>query len=365
MRRLRQLLLAAALLGAVLLLARWALFEGPYQPRQPLPESPILDLHCHAAGIGAGGSGCFVSPAMRANVRFRIYLRAFGVSLEELEQQGDQRLPDQIAAALARSHTVGQAVLLALDGVVNESGELDRSRTEVYIPNEFISAAVRRHPELRYGASIHPRRKDALDRLDACAREGAVLVKWIPSIMDIDPADPAWIPFYQRLRRHGLVLLSHTGPERSFTSSRDELADPARLRLPLQQGVTVVAAHAAAGAASAEGGLGKVQDLMREFPNLYADISALTQVNRLGALKATLADPELRERLVYGSDFPLINTALVSPWYFPLSLTEAERRRIEAMENPWDRDVSLKQALGVPASIFRRSAELLRAAPVP
>jgi len=32
-----------------------------------------VDTHCHLAGLGAGGSGCFVSPRLRHNWRFNIY----------------------------------------------------------------------------------------------------------------------------------------------------------------------------------------------------------------------------------------------------------------------------------------------------
>ena len=44
-------------------------------------------MHCHIAGIGAGGSGCFVSPKLRDNWRFNVYLRAFGVTRKEVEKK--------------------------------------------------------------------------------------------------------------------------------------------------------------------------------------------------------------------------------------------------------------------------------------
>jgi len=337
------------------------LFEGPYQNISPLPSQPIVDLHCHAAGIGAGNSGCFVSPRLRSNFRFRIYLDAFGVTESELEQHGDIRLLQKLSDSVAQSRHVQAAVILALDGVIDAQSNLDTQRTEVYIPNRFIADACHRYTNLLFGASIHPRRTNAIELLDEAVAQGAVLVKWVPSIMDIDPADPRYIPFYKRLVHHRLPLLSHTGPERSFTSATDSLADPERLRLPLEHGVTLIAGHASAGSES-EGfpDLQKLRRLMAQHPNLHADISALTQINRIGALRDTLAAPECRGKLVYGSDFPLINTALVSPWYFPLELTEAQRQTIASMENPWDRDVALKQALGVPTEVFASSQRILR-----
>lgn len=351
------LLVALAALPAL----RLALFRGGNTPPQDLPSTPIIDLHCHAAGIGAGDSGCFVSAAMRANFRFRIYLRAFGVTEADLLQHGDAYLLDRLATNIAASRRLQAAVVLALDGVVDAQGNLDRARTEVYVPNEFVADAARRHSNLLFGASINPYRHDALARLDDCARRQAVLVKWIPSIMEIDPADPKLVPFYQRLASLGIPLLSHTGPERSFTSARDELADPARLRLPLEHGVRVIAAHTAAGSQNqGEDDFLRLVRMMHEFPHLYADLSALTQINKPGALERALADPLLRSRLVYGSDFPLINTALVSAWYFTLDLPLAKSREIEAIDNPWDRDLLLKQALGVPPDVFARTAQLLR-----
>jgi predicted TIM-barrel fold metal-dependent hydrolase len=353
-----------ALSAVVLLLGRQWLFHGPYQPPQAVPEEPIVDLHCHAAGIGAGNSGCSVSPALRANFRFRIYLDAYGVTEAELQQYGDGLLLDRIAARLHESRHVDAAVVLALDGVIDAEGRLDPHRTEVFVPNAFVAAGVARHTNLLFGASINPYRTNALAELDRVAADGAVLVKWIPSVMRIDPADPGLIPFYDRMRQHQLPLLSHTGSERSFTAAIDELADPARLRVPLERGVTVIAAHAGAGGENrGRRDFDQLREMMREFPRLYADLSALTQVNRLGRLREALADPTVRDRLVYGSDYPLINTALVSPWYYPLNLTDRQRQEIAAIENPWDRDLLLKQALGVPADVIARGPGLLRRPP--
>ena len=76
-------------------------------------------------------------------------------------------------------------------------------------------------------------------------------------------------------------------------------------------------------------------------------------------MKEALRDEVFRGRLFYGSDYPLINTLLVSPWYFPLNLEEAQMRTISGIENPWDRDVALKRALGVPSEVFERARLLL------
>lgn len=360
-RRLIRWLLALIAVGALALVGGCALFfSGPYRQPVPLPRPPIIDLHVHTAGIGAGGSGCFISRELEQSWKFGIYLKAFGTTREELAAKGDALLVDRIAAQVAGSTNLTHAVVLAMDGAVNAAGELDRAGTEIHVPNEFVAREVARHTNLLFGASVNPYRKDALARLDWCATNGAVLVKWIPSIMHIDPADERLIPFYERLKSHQLPLLTHAGQERSFTHADDRLADPERLRLPLRLGVTVIAAHiASTGENGGERDTDRLARVMAEFPNLYSEISSLTQANKLGYLKEALTRPEFEGRLCYGSDFPLINTALVSPWLFGLNLTREQMTRLADVTNPWDRDVQLKQALGVPPEVFARTETLL------
>lgn len=185
-------------------------------------------------------------------------------------------------------------------------------------------------------------------------------MKWLPSIMHIDPADPALVPFYTRLRDHNLPLLTHTGNEHSFTTARNEFADPERLRLPLSLGVTVIAAHAATnGCNGGEPNFDRFLRLCREFPNLYADISALTQLNRVAHLPRVLRSPELRGRLLYGTDMPLLNTPIVLPLVFAPVIGLGRTMAIIRMKNAWDQDVALKEALGVSAEVFAASEKIL------
>ena len=326
---------------------------------RPAVESDWLDLHVHTAGIGAG-SDAFVNPEMRESWRFPIYLRAFGVTLEEVEAQGDELIVARISAAVATSKRVGKAVVLALDGVVDAAGELDRDTTQVYVPNELVAATTSRYANLCFGASVNPYRQDAIERLRHSAAAGALLLKWIPNIMHIDPADEALRPFYRELLALRLPLLSHVGQERSFATAKDELGDPRRLALPLSMGVTVIAAHiATTGENDGEENFARILPMFERYPTLYADISSLTQINKRGYLKRALAVPGLPQRLVYGTDWPLQFQALVSPYYHASHIGLYAAKSIAAIDNAWDRDVALKEAMGVPPAIFARGAELL------
>lgn len=326
-----------------------------------LNQKQIIDLHVHVAGIGAGGSGCYVSPKLRRNWRYRTYLKAFGIREKELLAEGDRLVFQRISETILASRAVSEAVVFALDGVVDEKGELDLARTEVYIPNDFVASETAKYPNLYFGASVNPYRRDAVERLEQVSQQGAVLIKWLPAIQQIDPADQTLVPFFEKLMELDLVLLTHTGDEKSFTRSEPHLGDPERLRLPLTMGVKIIAAHAATtGKNEGEANMERLLRMFPAYPTLFTDISSLTQLNKLPYLPRLLKNHSVHDRLVYGTDFPLINTPLVSPWYYFFRLPWREMWKISALRNPWDRDVRLKFALGVPPEVFSRGKALLR-----
>lgn len=342
------------------LIAREILFESASQVSLGVPKSPVIDMHVHTAGLGYGESGCFISEGMKDSYKFDYYLRAFGVTRKEMEAEGDQLVIQRIAKTIADAENVDAAVVLAMDGVINEKGALDKEKTQVYIPNDYVARETARYPSLFFGASINPYRKDSLAQLEKVKSQGAKLIKWIPNIQHIDPSDKKIIPFYKKMKELELPLLSHTGQERSFDSAIDEYADPKKLELPLSLGVTVIAAHiATTGEIEEESNFQRIMPLFAKYSNLYADISSLTQINKLGYLAKALKTPVLKDKLIYGSDYPLVNMILVSAYYFPLNLTFKEMYTISGIDNPWDRDVALKQALGVPSTVFLDSAKLL------
>jgi len=356
----KRLLLALVLLALGVGVAS-AFRNGEIGDLAPPVGKTIVDAHVHVAGLGYGDSGCFINAKMHDNFRFPFYLWAMGVSEEELERSGDRILLDKLSAKIKSSATVAKAVVLAMDGYVTADGLLDKERTQIYVPNDYLARETARFDNLLFGASINPNRPDAIERLRAAKRDGAVLVKWIPSIMNIDPADPRHIPFYDAMAKLDIPLLTHTGMEKSFADARDELADPLRLRLPLKRGVTVIAAHiATTGESEGEDNFERILPMFAEYPNLYTDISSLTQLNKLGFLAAALQVDGLTERMIYGTDWPLQFFPLISPWYHLNHIGVSNAWRVGGIDNQWDRDVALKVAFGVPDDVFSRTAEILQ-----
>ncbi len=332
-----------------------SIFFGVYVSNSLANEKSIIDYHAHIAGIGAGDSGCFISPHLKDSFKYKIYLKAFGVTEEELMEKGDAIGFEKISKQISDSRYIAKAVILALDGYHDKDGKLDRERTQMYIPNEFVAKGVKKFPNLLFGASIHPDREDALEELDRVAAQGAVLIKWIPAIQSIQVGDEKHRAFYEKMKTLNLVLLTHTGEERSFLDADDSLGDPKRLELPLSIGVTVIAAHIATkGSLDGQPYFDRILPMFAKHPNLYADISSLTQVNKYGYLQKAVVDERLKGRLVYGSDYPLINTILVSPLYFFFDLGFSQTKQLYNLANPWDRNVMLKRMIGIDDDTFQR-----------
>jgi len=185
-------------------------------------------------------------------------------------------------------------------------------------------------------------------------------VYWLPSLMDIDPADPAHIPFYQALAGLGMPLLVQLGRDAAFGHPGGEPADPRQLIPALEQGVTVIAARLATDGRYGDApGHRRLLSMFEAYPNLFADTSRLTGLGDLGALAAALETPGAAERMIYGSGWP--SPAL--PWFHPFQhwpdIDLSSAKTIRKIDNILDRDVALKAALGVPGAVFRRSAGLL------
>jgi len=155
----------------------------------------------------------------------------------------------------------------------------------------------------------------------------------------------------------GIPLLAHTGGEHTVPVVNAVLADPKLLRIPLECGVTVIAAHCA----TRSGAFDKdyFSDwlaMLSKFQNLYGDISAMVSLNRCGHLTDCL-DPEILPRIVHGSDFPV--PVLGHRLWLKGAIDRQTFRRIQKIENPLERDWQFKAALGFPDEVRTRVATLL------
>ena len=348
-----------ALAGNDLIAAAW---EG-------IDANRMWDAHVHLLGLGDSGGGAWVNPDMREltspilYAQYRFFLNAACV---DQSQQVDVDYVGRLLAYRAGLAPGARLMLLAFDYAYDPDGRRLTAESGFHVPNRYARDVARRHPgRLEWTASIHPYREDAVSALEEAVRDGARAVKWLPPSMNIDPASPRCDAFYEALARLGVPLQSHAGLERAVhVPDAQRLGNPLRLRRALDHGVRVIVAHCAS--------LGDGEDLdagssaprvenfalfarLMEEPRyehlLFGDVSAMTQLNRIGtALDTVLERDDWHARLINGSDYPLPGvfplfsvTAMVERGY--LEQRQADTIRAIRGHNPLLFDFVLKRSI--------------------
>ncbi|BCA56297.1 putative Amidohydrolase [Nitrospira sp. KM1] len=313
-------------------------------PLQPIPHKTLIDCHVHLAALPIDDNGCYISPKMLKSPLFRFLLWKHGLNPDRPREANAKYLTD-LLAELRESQTVRKAVLLAMDGVYDEQGRRNVGQTDFLISNDYVLETARAHPDQTLaGVSINPQRRDAVDEVHRCAEAGAALVKVLPNAQQFNPADRRYTHFYRALAERRLPLLSHVGYEFSLIGKDQSVGDPDRLRLPLDEGVTVIAAHACSyGLMVYERFLPTFLRFIDTYPNFYADISALTLPNRLRMLLLLRRYPGIHQRLLFGTDYPLSVFHLAAWGRVAFGLL----RRIIRTKNRFDRQAAVCRGLGI------------------
>lgn len=314
----------------------------------------MIDCHVHLAAFADAHNGCAISPRMLNSPLFRFLIWKHGLSTEQASQS-NRKYVDDLLVELRLSQHIRQVVLLGMDGVYDANGTLDEEKTDFLVGNDYVLKLAGAYPnEFLPGVSINPQRRDAIAELERCVAAGAVLVKVLPNAQGFDPGDRRYAPFYRTLARLRLPLLSHVGYEFSLIGRDQTAGDPNKLRAPLDEGVTVIAAHGCSnGLVFSEPYYRTLLELARQYPNFFADVSALTLPNRFGMLLRLRGHPEMHDRLLFGTDYPL------SVFHLPCwgRVPVRDLGAIIRTKNRFDRQYLVLKALGVGVRSF---GELLR-----
>jgi predicted TIM-barrel fold metal-dependent hydrolase len=264
-----------------------------------------------------------------------------------------------------RESTLDAVVILAQDEPYTEHGDKIENVASFYVPNDFVLGLARQHAEFIPAVSIHPARADALQELERCLEGGAAMLKCLPNCQNIDWNNPRYTRFLERMAESGLILLAHTGSERTLPVIDARLASPRVLTRALEIGVTCIAAHSGTGLMLLDPDYFDVfVEMTRRFPRLYGDNSALACCNfrtRPAAIRRML-DPDLAARIVHGSDVPVPVTAVLM-WASGV-VSWRDWRATAAIANPVERDAQIKRAAGFGEETFTRLAGMLRKAAV-
>ncbi len=343
-----------------------------------LDARQLWDVHCHLLGNGDSGSGCSLHPSLDQWWRPVEYIRKRAI-LHGAGIDGDAPSIDiayvERLLALAQAFPAGAKWLLfAFERAHDRQGRVSPLGTTFHVPNGYAAQVAAAHPE-RFGwvTSIHPYRVDAVSELHRCIDRGALAVKWLPSSMGIDPADPRCRPFYDLLAQTRLPLIVHCGDEHAVPGmNQQQYGNPLRLRLALERGVRIIAAHCASmGDAddldarskqrvSAFSLFARLMDEPEWQTQLMGDVSAVLQANREPDVARTLLRrADWHPRLLHGSDHPLPGLApltrlskLVKAGLLPGQ--DAEALAVLRQHNPLLFDLVLKRRVRWQGSGFGR-----------
>ncbi|MEX2582322.1 MAG: amidohydrolase family protein [Gemmatimonadota bacterium] len=327
-------------------------------PANPAPaRPPRIDVHVHLAGVGTQGSGCWISPAFRRRPSFLALRALFGITTRQLRTTVDQDWPALISSLTAASE-LDYSTVLGFDGVYDAAGKLDRLKSQMIVPQEWVFESCKRYANLLPAPSINPYRRDALEKLDLAIEQGAVMIKWLPVVQAFDPASRRSRPFLERLAETGIPLLVHAGSGEVTFRTIDPSVGHVRDLIPaLELGVQVICAHTAAPIiySREQNQIPVLRDLLRCFPNLWVDNSGLANPSRFPHLPRFADDPLIRERTLHGSDFPVIANA----FYYPRRIPLREIVKIERERNRLQREVLIKRAIGFSDDALSRAATIL------
>jgi uncharacterized protein len=308
-------------------------------------------------GNGTGGTGCWLRVKGWHRPLAALMLRHIGLPGDAMTGDLD-RLYVARLLELVRGSSLGAAVILAQDDVYDESGCVLAGVGSFYVPNDYVLQLARDHKEFLPAVSIHPARPDALEELERCLAASAVMMKCLPNCQNINCNDRRFMRFWERMAEAKLPLLAHTGGEHTLPVVRPEYANPRVLTLPLECGVTVIAAHS-----GTKSGLFDPEyfhtfaEMTRSFPNLYGDTSAFNVPIRGRQIARCLREP-LASRLVHGSDYPV---PVHGHWSWLRGFLDwTALRRAQQTANILERDYQLKLAMGFPTEHFTRIRQLLR-----
>jgi mannonate dehydratase len=197
-------------------------FEG-------LDPRSVIDGHVHVACTGTDANwktDCSLHPNALSPwlphhwLRGKAFLAGFGIAASSSIDGVDDEVVRILVDRLRHVRLPGDArhargLVLAFDKHYRADGTEDDFKTGFYVSNDYVMDLARRFPDaLLPAGSVHPYRRDAIGELERLAARGIRVIKWLPNVQGMDPADPACDGFYDAMvptasflsaLRHGCV----------------------------------------------------------------------------------------------------------------------------------------------------------------
>ncbi|WP_456379547.1 amidohydrolase family protein [Thiolapillus sp.] len=301
-----------------------------------------IDIHTH-----------LLNPQVRFDrlfdrVAVHFFAKSLGIDPAQLKQQPWETYVTAMAHAVSTSETVAKTCLFGVDSRVDCKGrETHRDKTVCAMNADVLEVANRYPRQFIPFFSINPLRPNALELIEKYSEKGFRGAKFLQNYWGLDLNNPAFIPYYEKLRDNNLPLIIHVGGEISIQSEK-RYEGSNMLELPLQTGVTVIAAHM---------GLGQINhkwcswrnlsrnpawfdkdyfhilEMLEQHDNLYGDLSAMLIPLRARALEHLASQKQVHHKILFGTDYPVPFTIRFNTH----GINAADTKRIAKIQNPFDR----------------------------
>ncbi len=304
-----------------------------------------IDIHTH-----------LLNPQVRFDrlmdkIAVLFFAKSLGVDPRELKARPWETYVTSMARAIAESRFVDKTCLFGVDCRIDSKGrECGRDRTVCAMSKDVIKVTSRYPQQFIPFFSINPLRLNALDLIDEYVEKGCRGAKFLQNYWGVDLNRPDLIPYYEKLRENNLPLIIHIGSEYSIESEKC-FEGINMLNLPLEVGVTVIAAHMGLGQFNHkllpwrnlsrnpiwfDSDYFQLLKMLEEHENLYADISAILIPLRARALPHLAKQKQVHHKILFGTDYPV-------PFLIRFNthgLSRQHTSRIAGIRNPFDRYIS-------------------------
>ncbi|MEA3355273.1 MAG: amidohydrolase family protein [Patescibacteria group bacterium] len=275
-----------------------------------------------------------------------------GLNRKKLRKNKYQEYINSLIFLIKNSKYLNKACLMGVDSKFDINGKETHRDKTICAHTQDVLNVYNQYPNLIIPfLSINPLRKNALDLIDKYVQAGCKGAKFLQNYWNIDTNNKNLIPYYERLKIHNIPLIIHTGSEHTIKSNKHyEKTDI--LKLPLEVGVKVIAAHMASGHIDHKLFLWKnlskkpknlnkeyykLLKMLKTYPNLYADVSAIVNPVRARTLNHLSQQKHIHHKLLFGTDFPL-------PVFVRLNTLEIDsktKKKIAKIKNPFDKYIEI------------------------
>ncbi|MBN2824940.1 MAG: amidohydrolase [Campylobacterales bacterium] len=282
-------------------------------------------------------------------VALKLFGRRFGMDLQLAQKSPYQAYINAFVGSIKSSKYIIRSVVLPVDSKFDTQGRAIHRDPTVCSHSQDVLALAKRYPDWVIPfMSVNPNRLDALERIEIYHAQGAKGMKFLQNYWEVDLNDKGLIAYYEKLIELDLPLIIHIGSEFSIASNKI-YESSTMLRLPLETGVKVIAAHVGAGhnhnlikfwqnfstnPRHFNREYLEIMALMERYDNLYADISAMLTPFKARMLR-DLSQRGIEDRLLFGTDFPVVYSPIFTIYDLPLQ----KRWKLEQIANPLDRYV--------------------------